>query len=207
MSIGPDRVSRLHDTLARLRAGDASARTDLINHSCERLRLLTHWMLRGYPQLRRWEQTDDILQGALLRLYRSLEEVKPDSVRGFLGLASRQIQRELLDLWRHHFGPRGTGAKHVSDSDLRDAVAAGPADSAPGPASAVALADLQIVVQQKVESLPDAEREVVDLLFYQGLTHEQAAAVLGVSSKSVQRRWLSARLKLHEMLGPQSSEA
>jgi DNA-directed RNA polymerase specialized sigma24 family protein len=41
----------------------------------------------------------------------------------------------------------------------------------------------------------------VDLLFYQGLQQAEAAAVLGVSERTVKRRWQSARLALHEALG------
>ena len=44
--------------------------------------------------------------------------------------------------------------------------------------------------------LPEAEREVFDLLWYQDLTQEEAAALLGVDVRTVQRRWRSARLNL-----------
>ena len=49
--------------------------------------------------------------------------------------------------------------------------------------------------------MPDAEREVFDLLWYQGLSQAEAAALLGVTERVVRYRWRSARLKLHEMLG------
>jgi hypothetical protein len=45
-------------------------------------------MLRNYPHLKRWEQTDDVFQRAALRLYRSLGEVQPASPREFFGLAT-----------------------------------------------------------------------------------------------------------------------
>ncbi len=47
-----------------------------------------------------------------------------------------------------------------------------------------------------VDSLPDDEREVFDLLWYQQLTQEQAAEVLGVTTRTIRRRWQDARLKL-----------
>lgn len=34
-------------------------------------------MLRGYPLVRRWEQTDDVLQNSMMRLYRALAEQPP----------------------------------------------------------------------------------------------------------------------------------
>ncbi len=53
---------------------------------------------------------------------------------------------------------------------------------------------------QKVRELPDEEREVVDLYWYQGLTQTETARILGVHEKAVSRRWLRARLKLSEWL-------
>src|SRR5690348_18406961 len=53
---------------------------------------------------------------------------------------------------------------------------------------------------QKVRELPDEEREVVDLYWYQGLTQAETAHVLGIHEKAVSRRWLRARLKLVEWL-------
>jgi RNA polymerase sigma-70 factor (ECF subfamily) len=39
-----------------------------------------------------------------------------------------------------------------------------------------------------IESLPEEERETFGLVRVQGMTHNDAAAVLGVSVKTVQRR-------------------
>jgi RNA polymerase sigma-70 factor (ECF subfamily) len=52
----------------------------------------------------------------------------------------------------------------------------------------------------QVEALPDEEREVVNLIFYEALTQEEAAHVLGVSLRTVKRRWQSARCRLYEKL-------
>jgi RNA polymerase sigma-70 factor (ECF subfamily) len=53
---------------------------------------------------------------------------------------------------------------------------------------------------EAVERMPVEEREVFDLLWYQGMTHGQAAKALGVATKTVQRRWASARLLLQDAL-------
>lgn len=209
MADSSDPNSQLQGILNRFQAGDAGARAELINHACERLRLLARAMLRGYPGLRRWEETDDVLNRVLLRLYKSLEEVKPDSVRAFLGLAATQIDRELKDLRRHHFGPTGLAANYASDPALGRPGAVSPvdarADSTPGPASQSEQAEKTLIVQGKIELLPEMEQEVVKLIYFQGLTHEQAGTVLGVSKETVKRRWASARVRLHAMLQDQVS--
>jgi RNA polymerase sigma-70 factor (ECF subfamily) len=51
-----------------------------------------------------------------------------------------------------------------------------------------------------VDRLPEEQREVVNLLWYDSLTHAQAAAVLGVTTKTIQRRWASARLMIRDQM-------
>jgi RNA polymerase sigma-70 factor (ECF subfamily) len=51
-----------------------------------------------------------------------------------------------------------------------------------------------------IERLPEDEREIFDLVRIQGLTHGEAAAVVGVSEKTVQRRLSRARFLLAEQL-------
>lgn len=194
-----DSSNQLQPLLARLHAGDATARDDLFRHAAGRLERLTRKMLHGFPTVHRWAGTDDVLQGALVRLLRSLEAVRPTTPRDFLGLAAEQIRRELLDLARHFYGPLGVGANHASRGGAdgsRDPLQALP-DAADGP-------DLGAWCEfhEQVRQLPPDEREVVDLLFYQELTQAEAAGLLDVTVRTVQRRWQSALLKLHGALKP-----
>ncbi len=101
--------------LELLRHGNEQARSRLIAHSCERLRCLTRRMLKGYPCVRRWEQTDDVLQNALLRLCRALEMTTPESPSHYYRLAAQHIRWELIDMARHYQGPQGHGANHDTD--------------------------------------------------------------------------------------------
>lgn len=108
-------TSELHKLLEQVRCGDPDACNRVIEHACDRLRKLTRKMLKGYPQVRRWAETDDVLQNALLRLHRSIAELRPESCRQFYGLAAVQIRRELLDFAKHFQGAHGIAAKHHSD--------------------------------------------------------------------------------------------
>jgi RNA polymerase sigma factor (sigma-70 family) len=189
---------QLHDCLERMRAGDPAALNELIRHACGRLQRLTRHMLRGYPGVRRWAQTDDVLQSALVRLLRALEAVRPASTRDFFALATEQVRRELLDLARHYYGPEGPGTHHASRGDGDGAPGTAPdrADLSHEPASLAEWCELH----QQIDRLPAEEREAVGLLYYQGLTQAETAAMLGVSVRTVQRRWQSALLKLHDYL-------
>src|SRR5581483_925047 len=70
-----DRATLVGECLARLRRGDAGARDELLGAAGRRLLDLTRSMPKGYRRLRRWEETDDVVQGALLRLHRALAAV------------------------------------------------------------------------------------------------------------------------------------
>lgn len=196
-------ASPMHDTTLQQLLDKASfdqpeLYDELLQRACERLRLLARKRLRGIPALRRWVETDDVLQQAILRLHRSLMEVKPPTVKDFFGLAALQIRRELLDLYRHFFGPEGEGANHHTDG------AGKAADDEGGPLLKVAQdGDLPTGwdhLHDLIESLPQDEREVVDLLFVHELTQEEAAQLLGCSLRTVKRRWQSARISLQEAI-------
>src|SRR4051794_18945804 len=134
-----DSSTQLHLFLARMQAGDLTARNELFRHMTGRLERLTRKMLHDFPGVRRWAGTDDVLQSALIRLLRTLQAVRPATPRDFLGLAAEQIRRELIDLARHYYGPQGLGANHASRGGAegsRDPIPAhpDPPPRLPGPA-------------------------------------------------------------------------
>jgi RNA polymerase sigma-70 factor (ECF subfamily) len=187
--------------LDRLRAGDESARDELLNLACSRLSRLARKMLRGFPRVQRWEQTDDVVQNAALRLCRALKEVQPASVRSFINLAAVQIRRELIDLTRHYEGPEGWGRHHHTPAGPSASSAAQePRDrsaDSDDPARLAAWTEFHAAV----EMLAHEQKEVFDLLWYQGLSQAEAAKLLGVTERVVRYRWRAARIELFQRLG------
>ena len=194
-------TTQLQCCLDLLLTGDKQAREALIQKSSERLMRLTRKMLKGYPKLRRWEQTDDVLQNALLRLHRSLAEVKPETVKEFFGLAATQIRRSLIDLTRHNFGPEGHAAHHETDRSRSE-------NETPKYERAFEPHSLEGwgKFHETVAVLPEKEREVFNLLWVNGITQNEAAEVLGIDLRTVKRHWRSARLMIYEAMGGQSPE-
>jgi RNA polymerase sigma factor (sigma-70 family) len=191
----------LQHWLERHRAGDPAGRNELIRHSQERLRLLTRQMLRHYPQLQQWEDTSDVFQGALIRLARALASVAPPSPQDLLCLAAALIRRELIDLSRHHFGPQGDGRHQCAPG--QSMVGDTPretADSSDSPSQLSIWAELHSYIAGRDE----AERQLFELLYYQGLTQEQAAELLNVPLRTLRRQWQAARLRLMERFGKES---
>jgi RNA polymerase sigma factor (sigma-70 family) len=195
--------SSVHTTLLqmwvqRIQAGDREARDELLRQVAGRLEELTRKMLRRFPRVHRWVDTEDVLQNASMRLLRSLEEVQPASMRCFFGLAAEQIRRELLDLTRHFYGPEGLGANVVGLPPSDD-------DSLPLPEPAAPVEGREDLEQwchfhEEVEKLPAEEREVVGLIFYHGWTRADVAELFQVSERTVRRRWESALAKLRHIL-------
>ncbi|MFI4915152.1 MAG: RNA polymerase sigma factor [Phycisphaerales bacterium JB060] len=58
--------------------------------------------------------------------------------------------------------------------------------------------------REAVARLPQPEREVVLLCHMRGMTHEQAAAVLGIPPGTLKTRMTRAMCKLREMMGAES---
>jgi RNA polymerase sigma-70 factor (ECF subfamily) len=195
---GRDDTTAIQGLVDRLQAGDPSARVALLESARGRLDRLSRKMLHTYPGVARWEQTDDVLQNALIRLDRALKAVAPPTALDFFRLAAAQIRRELIDLARRHNGPEGLGAHHTSH-ELVDPSSrlGGFADSTHQPDRLAEWAEFH----EAVEALPDEHRETLDLLWYQGLSQAEAATTLGVAERTVNRRWIKARLRLSEALG------
>ncbi len=192
--------------IERLHAGDDQARTELLNCTCERLTRLAHKMLKGFSRVKRWEETDDVMQNAMLRLYRTLGEIQPADTMQFYRLASMSIRRELLDLAKHYYGPQGHGANYASLAGDAERAPGVPDHAEPGAGEDRGQIEAWANFHEQVEHLPDEEKETFDLLWYQQLSQAEVAQLLNVSERTVKRRWAAARLKLHEALGGTSPE-
>jgi RNA polymerase sigma factor (sigma-70 family) len=177
-------TASLHDLVSRHRAGDRAALDVLIRRTGKRLERLARKMLGTFPAVQAREETDDVLQNALIRLTRALGSVTPASVRDYYRLAAEELRRELLDLARRH---RRRPASLIGDGD--------PEASAPPDL------DRWAALQEAVERLPAEEREVFGLTFYHGWKQPQIAELLQVSDRQVRRVWFQACQRLGEQVG------
>jgi RNA polymerase sigma-70 factor (ECF subfamily) len=184
-------TTQIQHLLDRAVEGNDDAYSDLIAVASERLQKLTARMLHNYPHLRRWEQTDDVFQNALIKLHRSLSDVKPESARHFFALATTQIRRTLIDLARHHFGPHGQAAKHHTDAGEKVTDGGRIIENQADRSETL---ESWTDFHETVERLPDAEREVFGLVWYGGMEQKEIAALLCISLPTVKRRWRAARV-------------
>ncbi len=181
--------------------GDDRAYDRLLARASDRLLGLARRMLRRYPHLQRWEQTDDVFQNAAIRLHRSLQNLRPDTVRGFLGLATVEIRRTLIDLIRHHFGPEGAAGKYRSDfKGDPDDDKGGLLENEPDRHENLESLEVWSRFHEAMDQLPADEQEVMHLMWYGGIKQREVATLLGISLPTVKRRWYRARLRLQAVL-------
>jgi RNA polymerase sigma-70 factor (ECF subfamily) len=196
-------TTQLHRWLERVRAGDASARNELLRAVGARLERLVHKMLRRFPNVRRWADTQDVLQNSLLRLLHALERIEPPSMRDFYNLAACLIRAELVDLARHF---ARANRHEAAPAGLSAPGAGGLEPEPPAPTEDARELERWAQFHEACAELPAEEREVVGLIFYHGWTHAEAAELVGVSARTVQRRWRSALVQLHRVLKDEQLE-
>lgn len=192
--------ANLENCLGQLASGDDSARRMVLELASERLYRLTRVMFHQFPSLRNWEETPDIHQRAMLRLFQALDDVRPENPRQLFNLAALQVKRILIDLSRHYAVSRDGVQRHPIPAS-RSADAAGllqnqPQDESLQPGSL----ENWTAFHEKIGSLPDPEREVTMLLFYDGLGQAEVAQLMEVSIRTVKRLWHSAKMLLRKMM-------
>ncbi len=183
-------VQRYLDALA----GDAPAEPivrDLLDRAVHRLQGLCATMLhRSYPRLTRPPtnlETDEMLGGVVEGLLKAMGSIRPRSVRQFFALANQHMHWQLNDLARRL-------DERPIHMELREELLVAATSSG----SEMTLDARRMLAS--IDNLPEDEREAFGLVRLQGLTHTEAAEVLGVSTKTVQRRLNRASLLLAEEL-------
>lgn len=187
-----DQSALLQALLARCVGGDEAARKELIDRAYERLRALAAVILNeSFPRLKDTPallDTTDVANEVALKLYETLAKIQPANVRDFFRLAAQRIRWLLLDRakqidraeqWQPDVQPESYTSPNTSDPVLPAALSA---------------------LYEQIEQLPEKEREVVDLLYFHGLSQAEAASFLGVSERSIRRYWTVAKVKLFEAL-------
>lgn len=200
-------TEQIDQWITQLRQGDKTARDSLLHCAGERLLRLTRKMLRQSADVKRWEQTDDVFQNAMLRLYKSLDQIELQNAQHFYHVAAMQIRRELIDLARRYQGPRGMGRhmQTIAGADRGGEMGVPQFEAVEQTHDPAHLATW-LEFHLRVEQLPEEERDTFQLLWYGGLTIEEVADALNISVRTARRRWQAARLELHDVLSSKAIE-
>jgi RNA polymerase sigma-70 factor (ECF subfamily) len=137
---------------------------------------------------------EDVAQDAFVRLYEQRARFRAGCAfkPWFLTIAGNLGRNALR--WRGRHPGESLEAAEAGGVVLADGSAISPADAAEQSAEAAR-------VRSAVAALPAPLREAVVCVELEDLSHAEAAAVLGCSSKAVETRLYRARRALRELLG------
>ena len=174
--------------LERARAGDAGAEAQLLPLVYADLRRAAERLLRREQRGHTLQPTDLVHEGYLKLVGGEVPDAR--NRRHFVAIAARVMRQVLVDHARKRSAAkRGAGYVEVrvtnADAGLDFDIA-----------EMIALDDALERLGQRNPRLP----RVVELRFFAGLSEEEAAEVLGVTSRTVQRDWATARAWLYKEL-------
>jgi RNA polymerase sigma-70 factor (ECF subfamily) len=196
-------VQRYLDALA----GDTPAEPiirELLGGAVRRLHLLCiNLLYQSYPRLMRPPlnlQPDELLDAVVERLLKALREARPATVQQFFSLACQHMRWELNDMARRL-------DEQPAAVELHEGMVPAPSSSGSG------LSQDARRMLEAINGLPEDEREVFDLMRIQGTTQSEAAKVLNVTVRTIQRRLNRSLVLLAERLsdlrpeGPPAGQA
>lgn len=173
------------EILSRVTAGDPTAYDELLPIVYEELRNLARWYMRDERRGHTLQPTA-LLHEAYLRLV-GQTKVKWQNRAHFIAVAAQAMRRVLVDHARARKRmKRGGNLEEVSLDQLVVLPRMPKAD--------LVAMDLAL---EKLSEIDARKAQVVELLFFAGLTVAEAAKIVGVSRRTVTRDWQYARVWLH----------
>jgi RNA polymerase sigma factor (TIGR02999 family) len=195
---GGHAAETLADWLARWRAGDRSALESLVPVVYHELRQVARRQLRRESPDHTLSPTA-LVHEAYLRLVRQHHVAIMDR-DGLLAVAGVTMRRVLVDHARSKTRRKRGGDARPMRLEWGDE----PPLLNDVEADEVLAIDVAL---ERLALLDDRARRVVECRVFAGLTLQETADALGISSKSVQRTWTAARAWLRKEIGPMSSSA
>ncbi len=193
------------ELLQRAAAGDPQTVNELFSLYRDRLRVMVR--LRLNRRLQGRVDPSDVLQEAYLEVCRGLAEyLRAPALPFFLWLRHITGQK-LIAAHREHLGAQMRDAdREVSlyRGALPQASSASLAAQLLGrltsPTEAALRAEMQIRVQEAVNSLDPMDREVLALRHFEMLSNSETAQVLGVKKSAASNRYVRALERLKDVL-------
>jgi RNA polymerase sigma-70 factor (ECF subfamily) len=173
------------------------------------LLLLRARLLLLDPRLQARFDASDLVNDALLKAWRGLEEFRGTTEAELIAWLQTILGNEAIRLIRHAFADRRTPALEqawqaaIDDSTVR----LDPpwlADKQPSPGELAQKHEMQLRLAAAMDKLLDDQRDVVILFYYHGLPAADIAAQLGRTESSVRKLLDRGRQRLRELLADES---
>jgi RNA polymerase sigma-70 factor (ECF subfamily) len=193
------------ELLQRAGQGDAEALGDLFSRHRERLRRMVQVRLdrRLFGRI----DPSDVLQESYVEMARALAAYLKEPILPFFLWLRMITGRKLQALHRHHLGSKGRDAgREVSlyRGALPQASSVSLAAHLLGrlttPSVAAVRAELQVRIQEALNSMEDLDREILALRHFEQLSNSETAEVLGISEQAASNRFVRALKRLKNIL-------
>jgi RNA polymerase sigma-70 factor (ECF subfamily) len=187
--------------LQRARHGDPQATSDLLSKYHDRLRKMVRLRLdrRLCGQV---DPSEIVLQATLDAVRRMSEYHEPHSAGFYLWLRSLAGEK-LVDAHRRHLGAQEAGAGHevsLYRGAMPEANSMALAAQLLGRSTTVYRADMQLKVQEAMNSLDPMDREVLVLRHFEHLSIQETAQVMEVKTAEASARYIAALKRMQQVL-------
>jgi len=170
-----------------------------------RPRLQRMLALRLDPRLRSRVDPEDVLQEAFAEVVGRFDDYRAARPMPFFVWVRFLTAQRLAKVHRRHLGAARRDAgrevgRRAGPAASSESLALAMGAEGPSPSTAVARLELYDRVRAAIDGLAAEDREVVALRFFERLSNEETAAVLGLSASGVSKRLASALLRLRREL-------
>ena len=185
----------------RIKSEESHLPEQIIAGSTQRLKMLAMRMLGRSPNGERDAHAEELLQQSATRLRQALEKATASSTLQLFVIAAGQMRAELLTIARN-FSERLAAPITVGGTVIALAKPEANTESCGRNQSTEKPEKLEIWTDfhSSIERLPEQERQTFDLIWYHDLTQREAAKLMDNSELQLRRYWISARLRLRNVL-------
>ncbi len=177
------------ETVRKMAKGDRDALSDLYTRYASSLLGLAIQILHDR------DEAEEVLQEVLMQAWRQADryDSRRASVRTWLALMtrSRAIDRRRLN---------GTRARTVQNAQRSGSI---PTEVGPEGGENVWLGQIRKRLREELQRIPDAQRQIIELLYFGGMTQLQVSEQMKVPLGTVKTRTLLGMQKLRRALGPE----
>ena len=170
-------------------SGDSAAISQLIDRHSRRVRDYIRMMVKDA------DVADDVLQETLIKVVRVIDEGRYVDNGKFLSWVLRIAHNQVIDYFRSQ-----KSAKTINESDAGYNMLGTLRFAERTVEDNIISEQIEADVRRLVEHLPDAQREVVKLRYFSGLSFQEIADQTGVSINTALGRMRYALINLRKMI-------
>lgn len=162
-------------------------------------RLIASLVYRMAPD---WNNHADMTQEVMIRLWKKIDSLKnPKAFKSWINQIAKnlfydELRKRPRDL-RIVSMDAGSGFEDSDEGATRDI-----ADSAAGPADIAERKELQLVVKEAINALPENFREPLQLREIDQMSYEEIAAATNTELGTVKSRIARARVRVQKIINP-----